>query len=443
MIRDTMMNCYPYSPEFEKATYRKVTLRLIPFLILCFIIAYVDRINVGFAKLEMQKDLGMSDAVYGMAAGIFFIGYFFFEVPSNMALQRLGARRWIAPIMIIWGCISSCTMFTRSAAFFYIIRFVLGLFEAGFFPGVILYLTFWYSRRHRAKMVAAFMTAIALSGVIGGPISGWILSNMSGMYGLKGWQWLFFLQGIPSVVVGSLVYYVLDDNPTKAKWLTADERNLLVQRLAEDEEIKNAQGHSPHTLKDVFKSPAVWLFCLVYFGIIMGTYGIGFWLPQIIQDSITKNVWKIGLISAVPWAFGAITMVWNGHHSDVTGERRWHIALAAIIGSVAFAASGIPGISGLAAVIALSFATAGVMSALSSFWALPTSILSATAAAAGIAWINSIGNLAGYVSPYIIGKIRDATHNMWHALLVLSAFCLMSALIVLCMPQKKNTINNL
>ena len=431
------MNQFLYSPEFEKATHRKVTLRLIPFLILCFIIAYVDRVNVGFAKLGMQKDLGMSDAVYGIGAGIFFIGYFIFEVPSNIALQRFGAKKWIAPIMIIWGFISSCTMFTRSASYFYVIRFILGLFEAGFFPGVILYLTFWYSRRYRAKIVSAFMTAIALSGILGGPVSGWILSNLSGLYGIKGWQWLFLLEGIPSVTIGSLVYFVLDDNPSKAKWLTQDEKNLLIQRLAEEEDLKKAQGYSHHTLKDVFKSSTVWLFCLVYFGIVMGVYGIGFWLPQIINDSITKNVWEIGLISVVPWACGAISMVWNGHHSDVTGERRWHIALAAMIGSFAFAASGIPGISGLAAIIALSLATAGVMSALSSFWAMPTSILSGTAAAAGIAWINSIGNLAGYVSPYIVGKIRDTTHNMWYALIVLAAFCLMSALIVLSVPQKK------
>jgi D-galactonate transporter len=430
---------YSYSQEFEKTTYRKVTLRLMPFLILCFIIAYVDRVNVGFAKLEMQKDLGMSDAVYGVGAGIFFIGYFFFEVPSNIALQRFGARKWIAPIMIIWGFISSCTMFARNATHFYIIRFILGIFEAGFFPGVILYLTYWYSRKHRAKMVAAFMTAIALSGVIGGPISGWILSNISGMYGIRGWQWLFLLEGIPSVIVGLLVYYILDDNPTKAKWLTRDERNLLILRLTEDEEIKKAQGYSHHTFKDAFKSITVWLFCLVYFGIVMGTYGIGFWLPQIIHDSMTKDVWKIGLISVIPWAAGVIAMVWNGHHSDVTGERRWHIALAAMLGSIAFVASGIPGISGPAVIIALSFATAGVMSALSTFWALPTSILSGTAAAAGIAWINSIGNLAGYVSPYIVGKIRDTTHNMLYALLVLAGFCLMSALVVIYMTRKKNT----
>ena len=431
-----------YSPQFEKAAYRKVTLRLIPFLILCFVIAYMDRVNVGFAKLEMQKDLGMSDTVYGIGAGIFFLGYFFFEVPSNIALQKFGARKWIAPIMIIWGFLSSCTMFTRSAAFFYVIRFSLGLFEAGFFPGVILYLTLWYSGRHRARMVAAFMTAIALSGIIGGPVSGWILSNISGMCGLRGWQWLFLLEGVPSVIVGSLVYFVLDDEPSKAKWLTEDERNLLVQRLAEDEERKNTQGSSHRTLRDVFRSPVVWAFCLVYFGIIMGVYGIGFWMPQIINDSITTNVWNIGLISVIPWAFGALAMVWNGHHSDVTGERRWHIALAAVIGSVAFASSGIPGISSILVVIALSLATAGVLSALSSFWALPTSILSGTAAAAGIAWINSIGNLAGYVSPYVVGKIRDATHDMLYALLVIAAFCLMSALLVLQVTPRTNTKNS-
>ncbi len=432
------MILHSYSPQFEKTAYRKVTVRLIPFLILCFVIAYMDRVNVGFAKLEMQKDLGMSDTVYGIGAGIFFLGYFFFEVPSNMALQRFGARKWIAPIMIIWGFISSCTMFASSAASFYVIRFALGLFEAGFFPGVILYLTFWYSRRHRARMVAAFMTAIALSGIIGGPISGWILSNISGLYGLRGWQWLFLLEGIPSVIVGSMVFFWLDDDPSKATWLTGDERNLLIQRLAEDEELKKAQGSSHRTLKDVFRSPTVWMFCLVYFGIIMGVYGIGFWMPQIIHDSITKDVWSIGLISAIPWAFGAIAMVWIGHHSDVTGERRWHIALTAMIGSVAFAASGIPGISSLLAIVALSFAAAGVLSALSSFWALPTSVLSGTAAAAGIAWINSIGNLAGYVSPYVVGRIRDATHNMLYALLVLAAFCLMSALIVLRVTEKNS-----
>ncbi len=430
------MSDYSVTPEFEKATYMKVTLRLVPFLILCFVISYIDRVNVGFAKLEMQKDLGMSDVVYGIGAGIFFIGYFLFEVPSNIGLQRFGARRWIAPIMIIWGFVSASTMLTRNATDFYIIRFILGLFEAGFFPGVILYLTFWYPGRHRAKVVAAFMTAIALSGVVGGPLAGWVLSHMSGVAALAGWQWLFLMEGGPSIIVGLLVYLVLADNPRKAKWLTDDEKELLLRRLAEDEETKKARGSSHHKLIDVFKSPSVWLFSLVYFGIVMGTYGIGFWLPQIIENAVTKNLWDIGLISVIPWGFGAIAMVWNGAHSDKKNERRWHIALASAIAAVGFASSGISGIPGIYAIIAITLATAGILAALSSFWALPTAILSGTAAAAGIAWINSIGNLAGFVSPYVVGLINDKTHNMWYAQLVLAAFCLLSGLIVLILTRK-------
>ncbi len=426
-----------YSPEFERNTYRKVTVRLVPFLILCYVISYIDRVNVGFAKLEMQKDLGMSDAVYGLGAGIFFIGYFLFEVPSNIGLRRFGARRWIAPIMIVWGFISSATMFTNSETYFYLIRFVLGLFEAGFFPGVILYLTFWYPGSSRAKMVAMLMTAIALSGVIGGPISGWILSHVSGLGGLKGWQWLFLLEGIPSVIVGFMVYFILDDNPRAAAWLTNEQKELLVRRLEEDEERKMSAGHSHHSLRSVFGKPVVWLFCFIYFAIVMATYGIGFWLPQILENSVTSNLWLIGLISVIPWASGAIAMVWNGHHSDKTGERRWHIALASIVGAIAFAVCSISGTSGILSVIALSVATAGVLSALSSFWALPTSILSGMGAAAGIAWINSIGNLAGYVSPFVVGRILDATHSMSSALLVLSASCLAAALLVLLGTKKE------
>ncbi len=434
-----MINAGTDSPDFERSTYRKVTLRLIPFLILCYVIGYVDRVNVGFAKLEMQKDLGMSDAVYGFGAGIFFIGYFLFEVPSNLGLRRFGARRWIAPIMIFWGCVSSATMFTKTETYFYTIRFVLGLFEAGFFPGVILYLTFWYPGAQRARVVSVLMTAIAISGVIGGPISGWILSHISGLGGLRGWQWLFLVEGIPSIVVGLLVYFVLDDDPGKASWLTREQQDLLLKRVEEDDERKKSAGGSPHSLRGVFSKPVIWLFCFIYFAIVMATYGIGFWLPQIIENTVTSNIWFIGLISVIPWASGAISMVWNGHHSDKTGERRWHIALASIVGAIAFAVCSIPGVSGIPAIIALSVATAGVLSALSSFWALPTSMLSGIGAAAGIAWINSIGNLAGYVSPFVVGKILDATHSMSYALLVLSMSCLMSALLVLFGTKKEQS----
>ncbi|MGA8026894.1 MAG: MFS transporter [Bryobacteraceae bacterium] len=417
--------------EFEKRVYRKVTRRLIPFLFLCYIFAYVDRVNVGFAKLQMQQDLGISDAVYGVGAGIFFIGYFFFEVPCNIALQKIGAKYWLGPIMIVWGVVSGCTMLVKGAASFYTVRFILGVVESGFFPGVILYLTFWYTSKHRAKMVAAFMTAIPLSGVIGGPVSGWLLDKMSSVGGLRGWQWLFLFEAAPSVLAGLFTMFFLEDNPQKAKWLDNREKSLLIQRLHEEETIKKSETPGHHSFADAFRSSKVWLLCFVYFGVVMGNYGISFWLPQILKDTLTKDPFRIGLLTMIPWGVGAIVMVIVGHHSDVTGERRWHIALAGIAGAGAFALSALPGISGSLGLLALTIATAGIVSASSTFWSLPTAYLSGTAASAGIAWINSVGNLAGYVSPFLVGRIRDATHSMTLALLLLSFCCLGSAILTL------------
>jgi D-galactonate transporter len=419
------------SLEYERATYRKVTWRLMPFLFVCYVFAYVDRVNVGFAKLQMQQDLSMSDAVYGVGAGIFFLGYFIFEIPANMMMQRLGARLWLGPIMILWGVVAACTMFVRSATGFYVLRFVLGIVESGFFPGVVLYLTYWYTRQHRAKMVAAFMAANPVSGVLAGPISGAILSFTSGAGGLRAWQWLFLLEGIPSILAGAATMFYLDDNPSKAKWLTSDERGLLLDRLREEEDAKRSEGESRHHLIDAFKSGQVWLLCAVYFGFVMGNYGLWFWLPQIIKDTLTRDPWKIGLASAIPWASAAIVMVVFAHHSDVTGERRWHVALAGMVGFAAFSASTLAGISGVAGLAALTFAAIAIMCAQATFWALPTAILSGSAAAVGIAWINSVGNLAGYVSPFLVGKVRDATGSMTLAMLVISASCLMSGLGVL------------
>jgi sugar phosphate permease len=417
------------SEALEKSVYRKITWRLIPFLFLCYIFAYIDRVNVGFAMLQMQQDLGMTDAVYGAGAGIFFIGYFFFEVPCNIALQKIGAKYWLGPIMIVWGIVSGCTMFVRSSLDFYLIRFLLGIVESGFFPGVILYLTFWYTRKHRAKMVAAFMTAIPLAGVIGGPISGWLLEKMSSVGGLRGWQWLYVFEALPSIIAGLVAMFFLADTPQKAKWLSQRERAIVTRDLAAEEQAKKLEGPGHHTIADAFRSKKVWLLCLVYFGFVMGNYGISFWLPQIVKDTITKDSFHIGILTAIPWAAGAIAMVVVGHHSDVTGERRWHIAITGMIGAAAFAASGIPGISGVLGLAFLTIATAGLACAFSTFWSLPTSILSGTAASAGIAWINSVGNLAGYFSPYLVGKIRDTTHNMTIALLMLSFFCLLSAIV--------------
>jgi MFS family permease len=409
------------STEFEKSVYRKVTWRLIPFLFLCYIFAYIDRVNVGFAKLQMQQDLGISDAVYGAGAGIFFIGYFFFEVPCNIALQKIGAKRWLGPIMIVWGIVSACTMLVRTEFQFYAVRFLLGMVESGFFPGVILYLTFWYTSKHRAKMIAAFMTAIPLSGVIGGPISGWVLDSMSSLGGLRGWQWLYIVEAVPSILAGIAAFVFLQDDPSKAKWLKPEERALVLQHLREEETRKKSDHAGRHSLKDAFRSGKIWALCFVYFGFVMGNYGIGFWLPQIVKETITKDPFKIGLLTTIPWAAAAILMVVGGQHSDKTGERCWHIALSGIAGALAFGVSAIPGISGALGLAALTVATAFLAVAYSTFWSLPTAFVTGAAASAGIAWINSVGNLAGYLSPFLVGVIRDATHSMTPALILLAA----------------------
>lgn len=418
-----------YTPEFEKGVYRRVTYRIIPFLFLCYIFAYVDRVNVGFAKLQMQQDLGISDAVYGTAAGIFFIGYFFFEVPCNIALQKIGAKYWLGPIMIVWGLVSACTMFVKGEYSFYAVRLLLGVVESGFFPGVILYLTFWYPSKYRAKMVSAFMTAIPLSGVIGGPISGWLLDRMTSVGGLRGWQWLFLCEAVPSILAGLAAMFFLQDAPHRAKWLGDQERSLLVQRLEEDELAKRTStaGHHRHNLSGAFRSPKVWLLCLVYFGVVTGNYGVNFWLPQILKDTLTKDPFKIGLLTMIPWAFAAAAMLLVGQHSDATGERRWHVALAAVAGAVGLAVSSIPGISGVLGLAALTLAAGGIISSSSTFWSLPTLYLSGTAASAGIALINSVGNLGGFVGPFAIGKLHDVTHSMTVALVFLACCCLMSA----------------
>jgi MFS family permease len=416
-----------------------VTWRLIPFLFFCYILSYVDRVNVSFAKLQMQQDLGMSDTVFGAGMGVFFIGYFFFEVPSNIILLRVGARRWIGPLMISWGFVSSSFLFVHSPLTFYVLRLLLGIVESGFFPGVVLYLTYWYSDKHRAKMVGSFMSAIALAGALGSPVSGWIMARLSDAGGLTGWQWLFLLEGIPSCIVGLVAMFYLDDGPKTAEWLTADERQLLIARVVEEEAAKASRGPVHHTLSGTFMSGKVWVLCLVYFGILMGNYFVSFWMPQLIKDNFATDPWHIGLISMIPWGLGAIAMITWGHHSDSTGERRWHFAIAAATAALFFVISGIQGIPAVIGVLALSIATAGVMSGFSTFWALPSAMLSGTAAAAGIAWINSVGNLAGFVSPYVVGWIRDATHNPLYVVLALAAPCLISASLVFVVTGRRRT----
>ena len=412
--------------SFEDATYAKVSLRLIPFLFLCYVVAYLDRVNVGFAKLQMLNDLRFSETVYGIGAGIFFVGYFFFEVPSNIILARTGARVWITRIMITWGVLSSCTMFVTSATSFYVLRFLLGVAEAGFFPGIILYLTYWYPARRRARIVALFMTAIALSGVVGGPLSGWIMQYFAGVNGWAGWQWLFLLEGIPSVVMGVGVYFYLDDSIRGAKWLSEEEKRMLEGEIAGDQKSKH-----DFTLGQLFASGRVWLLALIYFTLIMGLYGVSFWLPQLIKATGVKDMVDVGLLTAIPYGAAVLLMIYLSRSSDASGERRWHIAGAALLGAVGLVASTLFADNTMVALAALSVATAGILSTLPLFWTLPTALLGGTAAAAGIAMINSIGNLAGFASPYLVGVIKDATHSTANGMYLLAGSLFLGALLVL------------
>src|SRR5499427_1942822 len=319
------------------ATYRRVTWRLVPFLFACYILAYIDRVNVGFAKLQMQSDLAMSDTVYGTGAGLFFVGYFLLEVPANMMLRRLGARRWLGPIMIAWGLVSAAMIFVKGAASFYFLRFLLGVVESGFFPGVMLYLTFWFPQHRRARIVAMIITANPLSGVLAGPVSGWILSRAHDSGGLRPWQWLFLVEGLPSVLAGIITLVYLVDTPAKASWLNAEERRLIARDLELEEQAKKRAGASAHRFRDAFRTAKVWVLCLAFFGIQMGNYGLAFWIPQILKDTFTADPWLICLISTIPWGTAAISMVFYAHHSDRTGERRWHVALGAALAGATLA----------------------------------------------------------------------------------------------------------
>ncbi|WP_345814139.1 MFS transporter [Paraburkholderia sp. PREW-6R] len=416
----------------EASVYTRVAWRLIPFLFLCYVAAYLDRVNVGFAKLQMLSDLGFSETVYGLGAGVFFIGYFLFEVPSNVILHKVGARLWIARVMITWGVISGAMMFVRTPTMFYVMRFALGLAEAGLFPGVILYLTYWFPSERRGKIIALFMTGIPMSGVIGGPLSGWILHALSGAHGLAGWQWLFLLEALPSLLMGLLVIVYLDDGIRHANWLTDSEKALLTANIAADS--SQAQSHS---LRDGFTQPIVWLLSGIYFFFIMGLYGVGFWLPTLIKGSGVTEPLLIGLLTTLPYAAAAIAMVVAGRSSDKRRERRWHITAPGLIGTVGWLVSVSTGHSSIAlSIAALTVATMGVMVTLSQFWCLPTAVLSGAAAATGVAVVNSVGNLAGFVSPYVIGWIVDRTHSTDLGVYTLAACLTIGGLLALTVPRR-------
>lgn len=418
-------------PAFETATYAKVSWRLMPLLFLCYVASYLDRVNVGFAKLQMLNDLKFSETIYGFGAGIFFIGYFIFEIPSNLILHRVGARMWIARIMITWGLVSGAMIFVTTPMTFYVMRFLLGVAEAGFFPGVILYLTYWYPSNRRGKMTALFMTGIPLSGVIGGPLSGWILHSLSGVRGLAGWQWMFILEAIPSLILGIVVIVYLQDRIRAAKWLTEEEKQLLEAQVGAEASLKEEQS-----LRQMVANPKVWLMALIYFCFVMGLYGVSFWLPTIIKTTGVKDPFDIGLLTAIPYAAAAAAMVLIGRSADKHRERRWHVAIPAVLGSIGLILSTVYDHNTLLAMSALTLATIGILTVLPLFWSLPTAFLGGTAAAAGIALINSFGNLAGFVSPYLVGWLKDLTQSTNTGMFVLAASLVAGALLTLTVPAR-------
>ncbi len=410
----------------------RVTRRLIPFLFLLYVVAFLDRVNVGFAALQMKADLGLGDAVYGFGAGIFFLGYFVFEIPSNLILERVGPRFWIARIMITWGVISSAMMFVRGEAGFYALRFLLGVAEAGFFPGIVLYLTYWFPAAERARAVALFMTATAMSGVIGGPISGALL-ELDGFAGLGGWQWLFLLEGLPAIALGFIVLAVLPDGPEHARWLDPEERRWLVARL-DEERARVERAHGKLALRGALVDGRVWSLAVLYFALVLGIYGVSLWLPQIVAGLAEMSDFEVGLVSAIPYVVASIGMVVVGTHSDLTGERRWHIAAPAFAGALGFVASAVFAHPVLA-LAGLSLAALGIWSALGPFWTLPTAFLSGTAAAGGIALVNSVGNLGGFAGPWALGLLKESTGSFAPGLLVLALALVVVAVLALRLPD--------
>jgi MFS family permease len=419
------------SAVIDDSIYEKVTRRIVPLLFMCYVVAYLDRVNVGFAKIQMLADLKFSETVYGLGAGIFFLGYFLFEVPSNILLHRVGARLWIARVMITWSIVSAATLFVKTPTMFYALRFLLGLAEAGLFPGVILYLTYWYPARRRANILALFITGIPVAGFVGAPLSGWIMNSVSGAHNLAGWQWLFLIEAVPSLVMGIVVLLFLDNSVENARWLSADEKALLARNLAEDRE-----GAQSRRTRDGFTNPRVWLMCVLYFFIMMGLYGVGFYLPTLIKNTGVSNPLSVGLLTALPYAVAVVAMLIVSRHSDARRERRWHITIPALAGTLGWVASAAFMHEPVLATIALTVATAAVLVTMTQFWVLPTAMLTGAAAASGIAVINSVDNLAGFVSPYLIGGIIDATHSTLLAVVALAISMLVVGALALTLPKR-------
>jgi MFS family permease len=424
----------PAGAASEARLYARVSLRLLPFLGICYLIAYLDRVNVGFAKLHMLADLSMSEAAYGFGAGIFFIGYFLFEVPSNIALHRVGARLWIARIMVTWSIISAAMAFTeplaRATGFsietvFYSLRFLLGAAEAGFFPGVLLYLNYWYPSHRQSRAISLLLMAQPFSFVFGGPVSGAIMDGFADTHGLADWQWLFIIEAAPALILGIVVLFYLDNGIDAARWLSTAEKQLLKDNLARDAGTKH-----DYSLRLLLSRPEIWLFVVILFCIVTGVYGINFWLPTIIGETGLKSVLAIGLVTAACYFSSALMSVWITRHAESVNEKRWHATLAAIIGGMSLALSAAWTDSTVLTAVLLSMATTGGLVATALFWSFPGSLLTGGGVAVGLAAINSFGNLGGFVGPYLLGLLATWLGSRTAGVAVLGAFMACGGLLI-------------
>lgn len=414
----------------QEKVYRKVAWRLVPFLCICYLAAYLDRVNVGFAKLQMLSDLSFSNTVYGLGAGIFFLGYVIFEVPSNILMYKVGAKLWIARIMISWGLIGGGMAFVTTPTQFYVLRFLLGVAEAGFIPGVLLYLTYWFPAAWRGRIIAIFLAAIPMSNIIGGPLSGWILTSFSDVGGLRGWQWLFLIETVPSILLGFLILIFLDNRVADARWLTDAEKQIIASQVG----LESAQSSAHTTVMDAIKSGRVWLLGLAYFCIASSIYVISFWLPTLIKQQGVSDPQRIGWLITIPYTVAIIAMVWCNVSADRHGERRWHTAIPCLLTAAGLLLSAMPFDSLVLAMLALTLAAAGASTTQATFWSLPSSFLTGAAAAAGIALVNSLGNIAGMASTSLVGWMTDLTGSPQSSLYIFSGLAVCGALLVLKLP---------
>ncbi len=423
------------SLSLEKRTIRKVTLRIIPYMFIAYLVSFLDRVSVSYAAIGgMDKALNLTSTAFGLISGIFFLGYFLCEAPSNVFMYKIGPRKWIGRILITWGAVTIVTAFASTATHLYIFRFLLGVAEAGFFPGMILYITYWFRAKERAKAVALFMIAPPIANVVGAPLSNWIVDNIHGL-GMPGWRWIFVITGIPAILLGLVTFFYLTDRPENAKWLSTEEKDWLAGELKKEQEAKLTS--KKYSIKNVLKDSKVWRFALINFTYVVGLYGLNFWMPQIIKSlsKLFSNT-QVSMITMIPYLIGAIAMVIMARHSDRTGERKYHAAIAPIIGSL-----GLLGMlvspNAFTSIIMISLATAGLYSFSGPYWALTTSFFTAEAAALGIGIINSIGNLGGFFGPYVIGMLNDKTGTVTFGLGFVSLILFVTAVQVIFIKKRK------